>query len=106
MAKSLKERPLDLVYVLFFTIHIPTFFLMDSQALYPEGWRPLAQLIDWYLADYNDPLLGGALGEWKVGGWIWAGIRIFFWLEALFQLPMFFLGIKHLKNGMSHCFII
>jgi len=98
MVKSLKERPLDLIYVVFFAIHIPTFFLMDSQILYPEGWRPMARLIDWYLSEYNDPIVGGAIGEWKVGGWTWSWIHTFFWLEALFQLPIFFLGIKHLKN--------
>lgn len=102
--KPLKERPLDLVYVIFFAIHIPTFFLIDSQPLYPEGWRPTARLIEYYLEIYNDPIVGGALGEWKVGGWTWVWIHSFFWLEALFQLPIFILGIINLKKGMPASF--
>jgi hypothetical protein len=96
MVKPLKERPLDLIYVIFFAIHIPAFFLVDSQTLYPDGWRPLA---NWYLEQFNDPNIGGALGEWKAGAWTWIWFRSFLWLEALFQLPMFFLGIINLKNG-------
>jgi hypothetical protein len=111
--KPLTSRPLDLLYTIFFSIHIPTFFLMDSQALYARHFAgPLRGLLEWYLDVYNDPIMGGALGEWstnerKLGGitvgggndWVWVWIRSFLVLEALFQFPIFVLGIINLRKG-------
>jgi len=63
----LTSRPLALFYTSFFALHIPTFFLVDSQTLYSDAYRPrpLKWMLEWYLDTYNDPILGGALGEWS-----------------------------------------
>jgi len=88
---------------------------MDSQSLYSHAYRPkpLKWLLDWYLENYNDPVLGGAFGEWSTGkgklshiisggeggnDWVWNWIRSFLWLEALFQFPIFVLAIINLKK--------
>lgn len=97
--KPLTSRTLDFIYVIFFSIHIPAFFLVDSQALFPETIRPLGFFTNWYLNSFNDPIIGGAIGDWEVGGWTWVWIKSFLWLEAVYQVPMFFLGIINLRSG-------
>ena len=98
----LTSRPLDLVYTLFFAIHIPATLLLDCQSLYP-AWllpAPLAALPRAYVAQYGDPLIGGLFGFFGDAARdaleVW--LRPFMVLEAVFQLPVFILGIKALYN--------
>lgn len=98
-AKPLTSRPLDLFYTVFFALHIPTFLVIDSQSLFLDGPRPTAKIIEFYLSEHNDPLIGGAFGEWPVFGWTAVWFRSYLWLEALYLFPMFVLGIVILIKG-------
>lgn len=100
--RKLTDRKLDMLYVGFFIMHIPATLLLDLQTLYASNLRPtwLHNLFESYLESYNDPIICGAVGRWEPlnpTSWLW--IRSFLWMEALFQLPLFFLGIYHLSKG-------
>ncbi|KZW01237.1 hypothetical protein EXIGLDRAFT_638557 [Exidia glandulosa HHB12029] len=97
----LSSRPLDLLYVAFFIIHIPCSMLVDFQAFYPS-WIPTAYklpaLANWYLATYGDPVLAGGMGlHGRPVDVIW--LKSFFYIEALFQFPVFFIGAWALYNN-------
>ncbi|CAE7221520.1 unnamed protein product [Rhizoctonia solani] len=103
MGKSLSERPLDLVYFIFFVIHIPATLLMDLQAIIPSGvLPPFFQIIpEFYLSISGDPLIAGAMGFHGVPTqFTW--FRTFIIMEGLFQLPMFFLGLYTLKKNSPY----
>ncbi|CAE6412601.1 hypothetical protein ACGC1H_005463 [Rhizoctonia solani] len=99
MGRSLNERPLDLIYFLFFVIHIPATLLMDLQAIIPPGTLPsFFQIIpEFYLSISGDPLIAGAMGlHGAPTQFTW--FRTFIMMEGLFQLPVFFLGLYALKK--------
>ncbi|KAI6038629.1 transmembrane protein 6/97 [Pisolithus marmoratus] len=87
----LSSRPLDLLYFLFFLIHIPATLLLDCQALYPESAVPtsIKALPRIYLDVSADPLIAGVFGH-APGDFTW--FKMFLYLEAFFQLPIFVLG--------------
>ncbi|ESK97750.1 hypothetical protein Moror_17376 [Moniliophthora roreri MCA 2997] len=93
------SRPLDLVYTLFFLVHIPATLLLDLQAIYPKHLVPsaLASLQEWYIDFSGDPLISGmarGLGNSELR-WF----QSFVYLEMLFQLPTFIFGAKALIEG-------
>ncbi|KAI6141748.1 transmembrane protein 6/97 [Pisolithus tinctorius] len=89
--RPLRSRPLDLLYFSFFLIHIPATLLLDCQALYPK-WAvpsPIKALPIIYLSFSSDPLIAGVFG-YAPGDFAW--FKLFLYLEAFFQLPIFVLG--------------
>ncbi|KAL5512954.1 hypothetical protein ACEPAH_3352 [Sanghuangporus vaninii] len=93
----LTSRPLDLIYFLFFLIHIPVTLLLDIQALYPHQYVPeqLRSLINWYLQWSADPVMAGVFGlNGPPALWVW--FKSFLILEAIFQLPVFLVCIQAL----------
>ncbi|CAE7085372.1 unnamed protein product [Rhizoctonia solani] len=107
MSVSLKERPLDFLYLVYFAIHIPPTLLMDLQAILPRGSFPriLQQLPQFYLDMSGDPLIAGAMGLHGVPTqftWFYT----FLVIEELFQLPLFILGIYMLRKNSSYTSIL
>ncbi|KAF8159552.1 hypothetical protein B0H34DRAFT_703921 [Crassisporium funariophilum] len=96
----LTARPLDLLYFLFFAIHIPATLVIDLQALYPAALVPslLRAPLDFYIGMSRDPLIGGVVGAFgNSEHLVW--FKTFLYLEALFQLPVFVLGLRGLYKG-------
>ncbi|KAI0275105.1 transmembrane protein 6/97 [Gloeopeniophorella convolvens] len=95
--RPLSSRPADLIYFIFFLVHIPATLLVDCQALYPPHLVPAAVqgLPPWYVALSGDPLIGGAMGLLPNAREL-AWFRSFLYLEIFFQLPVFILGARGL----------
>jgi len=90
-------RPMDLVYFIFFLVHIPSTLLVDCQAIWPKQFVPnfVQDIPIWYVGMSGDPLVGRAMGIIGNGSDL-AWFKSFMYLEALFQLPVFVLG----ANGL------
>ncbi|KAI8985740.1 transmembrane protein 6/97 [Trametes punicea] len=105
----LAQRPRDLVYFLFFAIHLPATFLVDLQALYPKQWVPsvIANIPKIYVELSNDPLIGSAMGFFgphQVEAYTW--LRSFLVVEAFFQVPVFIIGLRGLWNGTTSIYVL
>ncbi|KAG9101908.1 hypothetical protein FS749_001874 [Ceratobasidium sp. UAMH 11750] len=99
MARSLTERPLELVYFAYFLVHVPATILIDAQGIMPpnilpESFRKLAQF---YVNLSGDPLMAGAIGlHGAVTQFTW--FHTFVAMECLFQFPIFLIGMRMLKK--------
>ncbi|KAI0675905.1 transmembrane protein 6/97 [Trametes maxima] len=105
----LSERPRDLVYFLFFAIHIPATFLIDLQALYPKQWVPgvVSGLPKFYVDMSNDPLIGSAMGYFgreQLEAFTW--FTSFLTVEAFFQVPVFIIGLRGLWQGSTSIYVL
>ncbi|KAI9460438.1 transmembrane protein 6/97 [Boletus coccyginus] len=93
----LSSRPLDLLYFVFFMIHLPASLLLDCQALYPPSLVPsfMTALPKMYTQFSADPLISGAMGHTgESNNFIW--FKTFLFVEAFFQVPVFILGMRGL----------
>ncbi|KAG7093985.1 hypothetical protein E1B28_007615 [Marasmius oreades] len=99
LPRSLTSRPLDLVYTLFFAFHIPISLLLDFNAIYPPKFTPaaLTSLQMWYLEFTQDPLMVGIASGKGATELMW--FHSFIYMELLFQLPTFVLGIRGLTKN-------
>jgi len=83
---------MDLLYFIFFLVHIPATLGVDCQALWkqhvPESMQALTHF---YVGMSGDPLVGGVMGIFGNESEL-AWFKSFMYLEALFQLPVFVLG--------------
>ncbi|GAB7326675.1 hypothetical protein MBLNU13_g10634t1 [Cladosporium sp. NU13] len=54
--KSIFSRKRDLVYLIFFIIHVPILFCVDLAPLYPTSLKPefITTLREWYITTYAD----------------------------------------------------
>ncbi|KDR80626.1 hypothetical protein GALMADRAFT_240968 [Galerina marginata CBS 339.88] len=96
----LTARPLDLLYFLFFAMHLPASLIIDLQYIYPPQLVPgfLRGLLDMYIDMSRDPLIGGVHGAFGDSGHLmW--FKTFLVLEAVFQIPVFVLGLRGLYKG-------
>ncbi|KAI0832108.1 transmembrane protein 6/97 [Trametes gibbosa] len=105
----LAQRPRDLVYFLFFAIHLPATFLIDLQALYPKQWVPsfVSSLPRFYVEMSADPLIGSAMGYFgqaQFDAYTW--FRTFLLVEAFFQVPVFILGLRGLWKGSRSIYVL
>jgi len=105
--KPLRERPLDLLYVAFFYIHIPATLLLDLQALYPKSLVPavMSNLPALYVAMSQDPLVGGDMGYFGPN-YIASWFKAFLILEMIFQLPVFVYGIRDLRRESRSIYVL
>ncbi|KAG2056720.1 hypothetical protein BDR06DRAFT_909137 [Suillus hirtellus] len=106
-AIPITSRPLDLVYFVFFLVHIPATLLIDLQALYPPWLIPyfIRALPRLYIQMSNDPLIGsvlGLLGDSKPFVWF----KTFLAVEALFQFPVFILGARGLWRDSRSIYVL
>lgn len=92
--KSIWDRPADLVYVSFFAVHLVATLLIDGQDLYPALVPDFLRAVrDNYLATSADPVLPHAFTP------AYAWFTSLIWIEVLFQVPVFVLGIWGLLRG-------
>ncbi|KAH7382658.1 transmembrane protein 6/97 [Phaeosphaeria sp. MPI-PUGE-AT-0046c] len=56
MATSIFQRKRDLMYLVFFIIHVPVMLAFDLSGFYPIQIKPLwmSSLREWYIATYGD----------------------------------------------------
>ncbi|KAL7414706.1 transmembrane protein 6/97 [Mrakia frigida] len=102
MARTpLTSRPLDLFYFAFFVIHIPATLCVDLQAFYPADVTPqiLKDLMSFYISLTNDPTMQGVLGLTDAKPSVFLWFKSLLYLEALFQLPTFFIGAYGLYHN-------
>ncbi|PVH93623.1 integral membrane protein-like protein [Periconia macrospinosa] len=54
--KSIWTRKRDLVYLVFFVVHVPVMLCFDLTHYYPTSLKPtfMTSLREWYIATYND----------------------------------------------------
>ncbi|KAK2463596.1 hypothetical protein APHAL10511_004347 [Amanita phalloides] len=104
----LTSRPLDLLYFCFFLIHVPATLLLDIQHLYPTKLVPLfiRALPHLYLKMSNDPLVGGVSGYFGTNTDHFLWFKCFTVLEVVFQLPVFFLGMRGLYNDSRTIYVL
>ncbi|TFK39887.1 transmembrane protein 6/97 [Crucibulum laeve] len=103
----LTARPLDFLYFLFFAIHIPASLLIDLQYLYPSWLVPnfIRNLLMFYVKMSNDPLIGGLAGYFGNNSHlIW--LKSYITLEAIFQFPVFILGMLGLYKGSRSIYVL
>ncbi|KAH9951157.1 transmembrane protein 6/97 [Amylocystis lapponica] len=104
---GLTSRPLDLIYFLFFMMHLPATLLVDLQALYPAWMVPnIMKIIPvFYFTLSKDPLIGGAMGFLgKTDAYVW--FKTFLTLEAFFQIPVFILGMRGLWRNSRSIYVL
>ena len=84
------KRPVDLFYFTFLSLHIPATLAIDLQSLYPKHLIPsfLKSILNFWISISNDPILQGG----DTSSPLWAWIKSFIALEAIFQLPIFIYG--------------
>ncbi|KAK2759528.1 hypothetical protein FQN54_003007 [Arachnomyces sp. PD_36] len=77
---SIWDRKADLLYFIFFIIHVPVMLCIDLVPLYPESFRPEAflQLRAFYIETYGDKNFT------EPTAWFMA----YTWMEALYHLPL------------------
>ncbi|EMD38811.1 hypothetical protein CERSUDRAFT_133352 [Gelatoporia subvermispora B] len=105
--RPLSARPFDMVYFAFFMMHLPATLLVDLQALYPAHLVPplIAKIPGFYISMSNDPLIGGAMGLLGKGDqFVW--FKTFLLLEALFQIPVFVLGMRGLWKDSRSIYVL
>ncbi|GAA6001140.1 Ema19p [Rhodotorula paludigena] len=92
----LSQRARDWVYLTFLAVHIPATLLVDVQALFCAEYFSPAWLREIFIfAAKEDPLLTNATAP------LFAWFQSFIILEVLFQLPVFFLGVRGLWKRQS-----
>lgn len=93
--KGLLQRPLDLLFFIYFAVHIPTTLLVDLQAFYPSSWVPdaLKQCLEWYVATYKDPFMGSTTPVYWFNSFIAC--------ELVAQLPVFILSCYGLLKSRT-----
>ncbi|TRM60451.1 transmembrane protein 6/97 [Schizophyllum amplum] len=98
---------MEFVYVIYFLVshphHIPPTLLLDLQSIYPKDAVPafMSGLLRSYFDYLHDPLVGSAAGfygEKAAAEMLW--LKSFMALEAVFQLPVFFIGSYCLIKGI------
>ncbi|KAF8909288.1 hypothetical protein CPB84DRAFT_1843085 [Gymnopilus junonius] len=96
----LTARPLDFLYFLFFAIHLPATVMVDLQYFYSPQFVPrfMRALLDMHIEMSRDPLVGGVDGAFGDSSHL-TWFKTFLALEAIFQVPVFLLGLRALYRG-------
>ncbi|PWN48013.1 hypothetical protein IE53DRAFT_389821 [Violaceomyces palustris] len=88
---GLTKRPMDLIYLAFFTVHLAASLCVDLQCMFdrPSDVFPkaLTSTLEDYLSTSNDPFL---LGAWSPR-YSWFTVSLL--TEIFFQMPCFCVGI-------------
>ncbi|KAN0101022.1 Transmembrane protein 6/97 [Tylopilus felleus] len=103
----LSSRPIDLLYFVFFLIHLPASLLLDCQSLYPPSFVPslISRLPKMYTQLSADPLISGAMGyTGESTSFIW--FKTFLFVEAFFQVPVFVIGMIGLWKDSHSTYLL
>ncbi|SOV04749.1 uncharacterized protein UDID_02780 [Ustilago sp. UG-2017a] len=97
--RTLTERPLDVLYLAYFGIHLIASIAIDAQLTYPPYSQrlfpePLRKVLQDYLTTSKDPLLLAA--EARSANHVW--FRVLLASETLLQIPFFVVAIWGLLN--------
>lgn len=98
--KTLTERPLDVLYLAYFGIHLLASLAIDAQLTYPPYSQrlfpePLRKVLHDYLTSSKDPFLLAAAAGSKEHVWF----RVLLASETFLQIPCFVVAIWGLLNG-------
>jgi hypothetical protein len=90
--QPLTSRPLDLVYSIWFGLHLMIMFCVDLVPLYPNSLQPapLLALRSWYISTYKDPFFVPVPPAW---------FTAFAWMEALYHVPLSVWAVGALRRG-------
>lgn len=105
--QALASRPLDILYLTYFVIHLLASIAIDAQLTYPPYSQrlfpePLRKVLADYLTSSKDPfLLAAARGS---ADHVW--FRVLLTSEAVFQIPCFVVAIWGLIHGESMDFLM
>ncbi|QIX00603.1 hypothetical protein AMS68_006120 [Peltaster fructicola] len=77
---SIFQRKLDLLYLVFFILHVPVMFFVDLAPIYPDSIRPqfITDLRAWYITTYSDQFFV------KPPAWF----TLYMWLELVYHVPV------------------
>ena len=78
---------LNILFVVYFTMHVPTTVLIDAQAILPQRYFPdfAKDLVKNVLVkQMGDPQFDGTVDNW---------FAAMVWIECLVQFPFFFVAI-------------
>ncbi|SPC67171.1 uncharacterized protein UHOD_02780 [Ustilago sp. UG-2017b] len=97
--RTLTERPLDVLYLAYFGIHLIASIAIDAQLTYPPYSQrlfpePLRKVLQDYLTTSKDPFLLAA--EARSANHVW--FRVLLASETLLQIPFFVVAIWGLLN--------
>lgn len=98
--RPLTRRPLDIMYLAYFGIHLLASLAIDAQLTYPPYSQrlfppPLRAVLQDYLTTSADPFLLAA--ERSSPDHVW--FRVLLASETVFQIPCFVVAILGLLNG-------
>lgn len=98
--RTLSDRPLDVLYIAYFGIHLAASLAIDAQLTYPPYSQrlfpePLRKVLQDYQLSSKDPFLLAA--ERGSAEHVW--FRVLLLSETLFQVPCFVVAIWGLMNG-------
>jgi len=90
--KSILNRPVDVIYLIFFIIHIPVMLNVDLYPLWPSSLRPayMTELRNFYITTFND--------QFFVAPPAW--FNLYLYLELLYHIPLSLWAIPALVRGM------
>lgn len=88
------------IFLGFFASHVFATLCVDAQAIAPAAWvpQPLADLLEWYASNLNDPLMSRP----RELPWFQSLIC----MEILFQLPFFFWAVSVLSSNRLGTFAV
>ena len=91
-AKNTVERKLDLLYLIFFIVHVPIMLLVDLYPLYPTFLRPefLSTLRAFYIDMTKDQFFTRHVPFFT----------LYIWMELLYHLPLSIWAIVAIPRGM------
>ncbi|CAK4033392.1 integral membrane [Lecanosticta acicola] len=77
---TLLSRKKDLIYLIFFAIHIPVMFFVDLAPLYPSSLKPtpITLLRNWYIQTYRD--------KFFIAPPAW--FTMYIWMELIYHVPL------------------
>jgi hypothetical protein len=105
---SIWSRKLDLLYIVFFLVHMAAMFAVDLYQFYPPPFRPewMIQLRTYYIATYKDRFFTappcGYL-QLRISSLTCrsAWFSLYMWLELLYHAPLSAWAIGALIRGMA-----
>lgn len=94
-AIPLRQRPLDLLFIIYFVVHIPTALLLDAQSILPRHLfhEQLLKMTEGHIKSTGDPLVSTNP--------VW--FKAFIWCELILQVPYFFAATYAFIKGEKIC---
>ncbi|KAJ5812630.1 hypothetical protein N7474_008931 [Penicillium riverlandense] len=89
---TILHRKADLAYLIFFAIHVPIIFLIDTVPLQPAFMRMdiSLQLREFYVSSYRDKFFEEPAPTW---------FAVFIWMELFYHVPLSLWAIRGLLRN-------